>query len=244
MIRNILLLGIAVFSLTNLFGQSDNNFKSSLEQDLLNEIIVITPGPPNVEIGAYSRIGNFPLGIYFGASRISNRDNITINFATNGNENQLYRAKYSPNYIFRKSWLDNIFNPYIEGIAILTEGSDFNRFEFANSLNIKDLIIINVGVWTDQNFRKVLPSLGLKKYLYFDRYWDRLIFNSSYFEFKTYFDKKRIDWNIDYWFELYNRNYRCLSGSIGYESIFDYNDLVLQLSYKHYFVNRKAYNMK
>jgi len=87
MIRNILLLGIAVFSLTNLFGQSDNNFKSSLEQDLLNEIIVITPGPPNVEIGAYSRIGNFPLGIYFGASRISNRDNITINFATNGNKN-------------------------------------------------------------------------------------------------------------------------------------------------------------
>ncbi len=129
-------------------------------------------------------------------------------------------------------------------MAVLTMSSDFNRFEFANRLNIKDLISINVGVWTDQNFSKVLPSLGLKKYLYFDRNCDRLIFNSSYFEINTYFDKERIDWNIDYMFELYNRNYRCLSGSIGYESIFDYNDFVLRLSYKHYFVERKEYNMK
>ncbi|MFP4048159.1 MAG: hypothetical protein ACLFT4_10435 [Bacteroidales bacterium] len=242
MIRKILLLGIAVFSLTNLFGQSDN--EDSLVQDSLKELIIIAPNPPYIEIGTYSRIGNFPLGIHFGASRISNRDNITIDFATNGNVNQFYKVKYSPNYIFRKSWLDNIFNPYIAGIAVLTKSSEFNRFEFANSFNIRDLISINIGVWTDQNFKKVFPSLGLKKFLYFDRNCDRLILNSSYFEFKTYFDKERIDWNINYWFELYSRNYRCLSGSIGYESIFDYDDFVLQLSYKHYFVDRKAYNMK
>jgi len=244
MIRKILVLGIWIFSLTNLFGQSDKDSKNNLEQDSLKELIIIAPNPPNIEIGTYSRFGNFPLGIHFGASRISNRDNVVIDFATNGNENQFYRVKYSPNFIFRKNWLDNIFNPYIEGLAVLTKSSDFNRFEFANGLIVKDLIRIDIGIWTDQNFSKVLPSLGLKKYLYLDRNCDRLIFNSSYFEFKTYFDKERIDWKIDYWFELYNRNYRCLSGSIGYESIFDYDDFVIQLSYKHYFVDRKAYNMK
>lgn len=244
MIRKIILLGITIFSLINLFGQSDKDSKVNLEQDSLKELIIIAPNPPSIEIGTYSRIGNFPLGIHFGASRISNRDNITIDYATNGNEKQFYRVKYSPNYIFRKKWLDNIFNPYIEGMAVLTKSSDFNRFELANSLNIKDLISINIGIWTDENFSIVLPSIGLKKYLYLDKNCDRLIFNSSYFEFKTYFDKERIDWKIDYWFELYNRNYRCLSGIIGYESIFDYDDFVLQLSYKHYFVDRKAYNMK
>jgi hypothetical protein len=244
MIRKIILLGIAIFSLTNLFGQSDNISNDDFEQDSLNELIIISPNPPSIEIGTYSRIGNFPLGIHFGASRISNRDNIIIDYATNGNENQFYRIKYSPNYTFRKSWLNNIFNPYIEGMAVLSKSSDFYRYEFTNSLNIKDLISINIGIWTDQNFSKVLPSLGLKKYLYLDRNCDRLIFNSSYFEFKTYFDKERIDWKVDYWFELYNRNYRCLSGNIGYESIFDNSDFVLQLSYKHYFVDRKAYYMK
>ncbi len=239
MIKKILLLGIAIISLTDLFGQTDNEGKDSLRQNLLEELIIIAPNPPSIEIGTYSRIGNFPLGIHFGASRISNRDNITIDFATNGNENQFYKVKYSPNYIFRKSWLDHIFNPYIEGIVFLTKDYDINRFEFANNFNI-GLISINVGVWTNQNFKKALPSLGLKKGLYFDR----LIFNSSFFEFKTYFDKEWIDWIIDYSFELYNKNYRCLSGSIGYESISDYNDFILQLSYKHYFVDRKAYNMK
>ncbi len=78
MIRKILLLGTAIFSLTCLYGQSGNDSKDNIEQDSLEELIIIAPNPPSIEIGTYSQIGNFPLGIHFGASRISNRDNITI----------------------------------------------------------------------------------------------------------------------------------------------------------------------
>ncbi len=237
MFRKTLLFGIAIISLTALFGQTDNGFKDSLEQDLLDEITVIAPTPPNIEIGAYSRIGNFPLGIHFGASRTSNRDNIAIDFATNGNKNQFYSVKYTPNYIFIKSWLNHTINPYIKGIGFLTKNYEFNRFEFANSFNIAGLFCLNVGAWTDQNFKKALPSLGLTK----DLRLNRLIFDSSFLEFKTYLDKERIDWSIDYKFELYNKNYRRLSGSIGYESLSDYNDFIVQLSYKYYFIDRKTH---
>jgi len=216
-------------------------------QDTINsqDVIIIAPDPPFLESGVYSRIVNSPLGLHISLSGSGYNNNTVFNFSSDLQKSNYYEFTFSHRLPFNAKYSD-YNNPYLEAVGY----NVLDTFNF-RALICNRFILGYSGVSVNTGFgycslnnkASGILNLGIRKYLNYQRVFNHLVSLHSFVESDFFISHLSFDWAFKYYFEFYNKNYRNISFSIGYESIFRQQDLLLNLNYKHYFFNREFYKM-
>jgi len=142
---------------------------------------------------------------------------------------RLYRFKY--------------LNFYLKGF-INQQGNSFNsKYLVCEYFHLIANFGLNLGTGVSfQNFAN--PDLtfltGFRKYFS----CMPINFFKTYLSFDLLINKKYLDWISSIYVELYDRDYKKFTFSFGYQSIFNKEDLMLNLNYKYYFYDRTPYNRR
>jgi hypothetical protein len=203
----------------------------------LEDIIIIAPDPPSIEIGYFGLIPSRPIGLRLNLSKTWGYNFYgNFEYASNLKGKNYYYFSVAPYYSFKYKILNSYFDGYINRDDTITYVSLF----LCKSIKLIDNLVLNLGVgpsYLNNSNPKVAYFTGLTKYIA----CLPLKFFKTYFAIDFLYNQKYIDWYSYLYVELYDREYKKLTFSIGYKSLFKTNDLMLNINYKYYFYDRKPY---
>ena len=207
------------------------------------EIIMIAPDPPFIEIGYFGRLNNNPFGIHTSIGGWGSKHNLSFDYATKDlNSNNYLNLSYFPGIIdFKKNRKFNtLIKPYLTGTYSKFDTLVILRALICNSSWIVNFISINYGVGlTHSNSSKAIYNIGLTKRFHLPSINPYVpLFYQSYLKLDFFANNETLDWVGKLYFEFYNSSYRRLSFAVGYESIYGYQDFVLNINFKNYIFSR------
>jgi len=208
-----------------------DNLCITLKEYIPDEVYIIAPNPPYIELGYRGLIANQPLGLHIGYSTWGDKFRSSLDISTSDLTMNFYSFEIGP-YRFGKSKFYKIINLYVKGLVLQTNSDIF----ICNRFYIWDNFTINVGIGND--YRNHLENqliflTGIKGFLGLP-----LPFLTNYYSLDFAYNRYELYWSIFLYTEFYKKNYKNLSLGVGYQKFYDQKDVVVNLNYKYYLFKR------
>lgn len=217
---------------------NQTNFKAILQEDSLdNDFVMYVPLPRGFGIGYYGLTSNQPLGFQLSYWTGAGKFRSYFNYATRNFESNYYDFEIGP-YGLSYYGIEKYLSPYLKGIILHENNVVKSKTLLCDRICISNSVFhAGVGVENTTNMSgKIIFLVGLKQYL---NLLPRNLFFSTSIACDFLFNGYSFDYISGLNIEFYNRNYKNISVGVGYQSVFNQKDLVLNLNYKHYFTGKR-----
>ncbi|MEP0365538.1 MAG: carboxypeptidase-like regulatory domain-containing protein [Cyclobacteriaceae bacterium] len=220
------------------FKTTANIVNLEIDDESLEEIIIIAPNPPYLELGYLGLMANQPYGIHAEYSTWGDKFRCYLNYTTNLESSSFVAAQIGP-IRNGKSKAYNIFNPFVRYYGMIESNEPINLIFLNNQFYFDRIGAIKLGVGIEQSNNS---ETGTSFLLGYRLHFQRAGFLNSYVEADAILTQSGLGWESKLYFELYNKEYKNLSFGVGHLRIFEQSALVVNLNYKHYFLKRNNEN--
>jgi len=222
---------------------NQTNFKAVLhEKSFDNDFVMYAPIPRGFGIGYYGLTSNQPIGFQLSYWTGAGKFRSYFNFATRNLKSNYYDFEIGP-YGLSYYGIERYLSPYLKGIILQENNIVKSKTLLCDRICISNSVFhAGVGVETNTNMSgKIIFLAGLKQYLHF---LPRNPFFSTSIACDFLFNGYSFDYMSGLNVEFYNRNYKNISVGVGYQSVFNQKDFVINLNYKHYFTGKRKEQKK
>lgn len=215
---------------------NQTDFKVILNgKSILDNFVIYVPSPSGFGIGYYGLVSNQPIGFQLSYWTGADRFHSYFNYATKKLQSNYYDFEIGP-YGLSYFGIEKYLSPYLKGIIFQEKSIVKSKILLCDRISFSNSVFhAGIGIEKSSNKSdKVIFLAGVKQYLNLPPN----VFFSTSIVCDFLFNGYSFDYISALDIELYNKNYKNIFVEVGYQSVFNQKDFVVNLNYKYYFTRK------